>query len=73
MDAARIGAMKPDACLLNLARGEVADLDALDAALTLAASPAMRLTHTRRSHPTQRIQSSGTRRSFSCRIQAGTR
>ena len=35
MDAARIGAMKPDACLLNLARGEVADLDALDAALEL--------------------------------------
>ena len=33
LDAARIARMKPGACLLNLARGEVVDLDALQAAL----------------------------------------
>lgn len=33
MDGARIAAMKPGACLLNLARGDVADLGALNAAL----------------------------------------
>lgn len=33
LDAARVAAMKPGARLLNLARGEVVDLDAVDAAL----------------------------------------
>nr|WP_261401581.1 NAD(P)-dependent oxidoreductase [Chenggangzhangella methanolivorans] len=34
INADRLALMKPTACLLNLARGEVVDLDALDAALT---------------------------------------
>ncbi|GBD49629.1 phosphoglycerate dehydrogenase [Methylopila sp. Yamaguchi] len=34
INAERLALMKPTACLLNLARGEVVDLDALDAALT---------------------------------------
>ncbi len=33
MDAAKLARMKPNACLLNLARGEVVDLDALSDAL----------------------------------------
>ncbi len=33
IDARKLALMKPDACLLNLARGEVLDLDALNAAL----------------------------------------
>lgn len=37
LDADRIAAMKPGARLLNLARGEVADLDALNAALDAGA------------------------------------
>ena len=34
INAERLALMKPTACLLNLARGEVVDLDALNAALT---------------------------------------
>ncbi|MBO0906064.1 phosphoglycerate dehydrogenase [Jiella sonneratiae] len=34
IDAARLALMKPTACLLNLARGEVVDLDALAAAIS---------------------------------------
>jgi D-3-phosphoglycerate dehydrogenase len=34
INAERLSLMKPTACLLNLARGEVVDLDALDAALS---------------------------------------
>ena len=34
INAERLALMKPTACLLNLARGEVVDLDALDAALS---------------------------------------
>lgn len=35
--AEKLALMKPNACLLNLARGEVVDLDALDAALSAGA------------------------------------